>query len=177
MKKLLRCAALALVMALLMAACSSAPSLGAKDLTELTDKFLKALAAKDYEAVVNLLPKEVAEYGEKYLEGAREDVVAFAKYAAHDYYWLAEMNLPAHPDYTYEITEMGSEIPEKAKGGGSVLMEEDGVVLYVQAMGGVALTVDIGEEEPVEGSLFALQLDDGRWYLISVAGDDEIFIY
>ena len=168
-------ALLCLFLILSLTACA-APQRGAGSMEELTEKFLAALAKKDYEAVVNLLPEEIVEYGKEYLEGDYEDVIAFAKYAAHDYYWLAKMNLPAHPDYKYEITAMGSDLPESAKGG-STLMEEDGVVLYVQDMGGVQMTVDIGEEEPVEGSLFILQLDDGRYYLISVAGDDEIFVY
>lgn len=130
-----------------------------------------------YEDVLPLLPEEVIEYGMEYLDGDRGDVVDFIRYAAYDYHWLA--SLPTHTDYSYEITEIASALPEQTREQmkkDSLLVEENGVRLFVQDMVGMQLSIDVGEEEPVEGSLFIVQID-GRWYLLSVAGDDELFVY
>ena len=162
-----------LLAALLLSACSMQPVSGAKTPEELTEKYLAAIMNEKYEAVLNLLPAEIIEYGKSYLEGDIEDVVDFVRYAAYDYYWLAQLS--THKSYTYEISAIGSEFPESAKKE-SVLLEEDGVCLYAQDIAGIELTVTAADEEPVEGSLFILKIE-GRWYLMSVAGDDEIFVY
>ena len=163
---LLLCALLALT------ACGGSAG-GAKTTRELAERYLAALVKEDYAAVLDLLPGEVIEYGMKYLDGGREDVIEFIRYAAYDYSWLKK--LPAHAEYTFEMTESDVGVmPESVKG--SFLLEEDGVKLYVQEATVINLLIDAGQEEPISGSLFALKIEN-RWYLLSVAGDDELFVY
>ena len=164
--------ALLLCLLLILTACG-APASGAKTTKELAERYLAAIMNEDYEAVLPLLPEEVVEYGMNYLEGKREDVVEFVRYAAYDYHWLKQ--LPTHVDYTFEMT-VETELPAALSTKESILFEEDGVRLYVQEFAGIDLTIHAGQAEPFEGSLFALKID-GRWYLLSVAGDDELFVY
>ena len=163
---------LLLCLLLALTACTASPS-GAKTTQELAERYLAAIMNENYEAVLPLLPEEIIEYGMKYLDGDREDVVDFVKYAAYDYYWLSE--LPTHVDYTFEMTEE-RELPAALGNKESVLFEEDGVKLYIQEFAGIELTIHAGQAEPFSGSLFALKID-GHWYLMSVAGDDELFVY
>lgn len=163
---------LLLCLLLSLTACGS-PASGAKTTKELAERYLAAIMNEDYEAVLPLLPDEVIEYGMKYLEGDRKDVIEFVKYAAYDYHWLKQ--LPAHVDYTFEMTEE-LEMPAAAGNKESFLLEEDGVRLYVQEFAGIKLTIHAGQDEPFSGSLFACKIDN-RWYLLSVAGDDELFVY
>ena len=162
-----------LIFLCLLTDCSPQAARGAKTTQELAERYLAAIMNEKYEDVLPLLPEEIIEYGMKYLEGDREDVVDFVKYAASDYYWLAQ--LPTHVSYTFEMTEE-HELPAGLKNKESVLFEEDGVRLYIQEFAGIELTIQAGQEEPFSGSLFALKID-GRWYLMSVAGDDELFVY
>jgi len=156
----------------LMTACAAGGK-GAATTEELAKRYLDAIIKEDFEAVLALLPDEVIEYGMKHLNGDRKAVVEFVKYAAYDYHWLAK--LPSNVEYTFEMTEESAHMPGLGNKE-SVLMEEDGVRLYVQDAVGIELLIDVGAEEPVSGSLFALKIEN-RWYLISVLGDDELFVY
>ena len=170
---LTRLGALICCAAMMLSGCS-APK-GAKTPEELIKRYMDALSHEKYEAVLDLLPDEIIEYGMEYLDGDREDIVGFVKYAAHDYYWLQKAHLTAHPGYSFVITEQQSEFPEEKKPG-SVLMEEKGVRLYVKDALSISVEVDTGAEEAVEGYFFLIRIDD-RWYMTSVAGDDEFFRY
>ena len=164
--------ALLLCALMLLSACGS-PASGAKSTRELAERYLSAIINEEYEAVLSLLPDQIVEYGMNYLEGSRDDVVDFVRYAAYDYSWLSR--LPAHVEYTFEMTETPAALPGSGVKG-ATLLEEDGVRLYVQDAVILELSISTGAEEPCAGSLFALKID-GRWYLSSVAGDDELFKY
>lgn len=158
----------------LLTACA-APKKGAATTEELAKRYLDAIIKEDFEAVLSLLPDEVIEYGTKQLDGDRKAVVDFVKYAAYDYYWLAK--LPSNVDYSFEMTVEPAGMPALALSSKeSILFEEDGVKLYVQDAAVIDLLIETGTEEPVSGSLFAFKIEN-RWYLISVAGDDELFTY
>ncbi len=170
---MLRLTAFLLCALLLLASCASSAS-GAKSTEELTRRYLDAIMSEKYEAVLDLLPAEVVEYGMKELDGGREDVVEYVKYASYDYHWLSK--LPTNVDYSFEMTQEESVELDARSGKERYLLEEDGVKLYVQDAVSIRLSVQAGGAEPIRGSLFAVRID-GRWYLTSVAGDDELFYY
>jgi len=140
----------------------------------LIGSYLTAVAKEDYEAVLGMLPEEIVTYGMEYLEGGKQDVLDYIEYALNDYYWLVKADLPRHPDFTWQTTDCyeysQEEIDRLRKN-----LEREGWRLPLRGVAEAEAEINTGSET-VKGSFYMIELGDG-WYLISVAGDDEVFKY
>jgi len=140
---------------------------------ELAESFLTAVAREDYAAIWDMLPEAIQEWAiEEEIIRDEADGLSYIRYALEDYYWLKEADLPNCESYAVGAIETGE---EDANGVWKYLRDE-GVQMGVDEAGGCRFTIEKPDGQQVEGSLFAIRTGD-RWYLTSVAGDDEIFEY
>ena len=142
---------------------------------DLLQAFLDAEHDKNYEAVWDLIPKQIQEYGiDAEIVKDREDGIYFAYYGANDYYWLRELDLPSHETFTFEVKDKHESDAEEAERIQKGLANE-GVRIVIEAVSYLEIAVT-ADDTTVDAGIFMIKTG-GEWYLTSVVGDDEMVKY
>ena len=153
--------------------CSVLSGKGADSPEELVENYLAAVADEDYEAIWDMLPKQIQNYALKNrMIINKEQGLNYIAYAVNDYYWLRQMNLPYRDDYKLDIEEINElDIDE-----GKEYLDSVGLNILITEAVSVYFTVEVDDYYEYDADIYAIK-SGGKWYLLSVAGDDEVFVY
>ena len=138
----------------------------------LIQNYLNAVKDKDYEAIWNMIPSKIQDYAiDRNIIADKEDGLDYIYYAVNDYYWLVSLDLPSRDHYSFEIIEVYTEDKHNIQ----QYLTNNGIKLVVEEAQFVECSITAGDIQQ-DASFFLIKSGD-FWYMASVVGDDEIFVY
>ena len=145
---------------------------------ELILDYLDAVQDKNYEAIWDMIPIQIQEYAvEQGIVKDREDGIDFVYFGVNDYYWLRELDLPSHEEYSIEILEQH----DSDKNDDDALriqrgLSNLGIQMVIEGISYWKVSIAADHDTIVDASFFMIKTRD-QWYLTSVVGDDELVEY
>ena len=174
---------LAVITLLALCACgsTSAPD-GYNTPEELVEAYLNAVIDKNYEVIWNMLPKEVQDYAiDTGIIKDKEDGLKRIEYAVSVCDWLVDLNLSSKESFDFEILYNQTDLfpfydeldVETQKEWQDNIYDEYGLRIVLD--GGGYGFVEIETDDTYEYWYCSFFKCGGKWYLLSITGDDTIF--
>ena len=161
--------ALFLAMTMMFALCACGSAVNNKTPEKLIESYLTAVKDRDYEAIWNMLPKEIQDYAirEDYINN-KDEGVNYIRRAIKEDLVFASLDLPSCKTFSFRIVERypGDEYSQE-------YCDEEGVRLTIDGDEFIkaVITADGKEQE----AWFWVIKVKNAWYLTSATGNDTIF--